>query len=301
MVRDRARVLMLGASSLHVERRQNGARLLNFYLISACALALALTLVSAAGAHDNSRPAALRDVAFDQKLDSQVPLDLSFVDERGNAVQLSEYVRHKPVILNFVYYKCQDLCPLLLDGVVRTLRALSFDIGNQFDVLTVSIDPHDVPSLAAAKKKDIISRYGRPGGEAGWHFLTGDEASIQKLAQAVGFHYTYNPQNGEFAHATGIVLLTPEGKTARYFYGIDFSPRDLRLGLIEAAAAKIATPIDQLLLFCYHYDPVTGKYGLMITNIIRLAGAVTALIVGGFIFLMLRRERGYRRHGEETA
>ncbi len=254
-----------------------------------------------ANAHDDTRPAALRDVAFDQKLDGQIPLDLNFVDERGEAVRLVDYFGRKPVILNFVYYKCQDLCPLLLDGITRTMRALLFDVGKEFDVVTVSIDPSDSAALAAAKKKDFITRYGRSGAEAGWHFLSGDESAIHKLAEAAGFHYTYDPRTGEFAHATGIVLVTPKGKISRYYYGIDFSPRDLRLGLIEAASGKIGTPIDQLLLFCYHYDPVTGKYGLVITNVIQLAGAATVLILAGFIWLMLRRERAHGAANRRTA
>ena len=254
-------------------------------------LALALVYAAVAGAHDETRPAALREVAFDQKLDQQVPLGLTFRDDKGETVQLADYFDQKPVILTFAYYKCRELCPLFLDGVVRTLRGIAFDIGNQFRVLTVSFDPHDDPVLAAAKKKDFTDRYSRPGAAAGWHFLTGNEDSIRKLTEAVGFRYTYDPQTGEFAHATGMILLTPKGKTSRYFYGIDFSPRDLRLGLIEAAANQIGSPIDQLLLFCYHYDPVTGKYGLLITNVIRLAGLATVLILGGGIWLMLRRER----------
>jgi protein SCO1 len=255
------------------------------------ALPLVVILSGGAWAHDNTRPAALRDVAFDQKLDRPVPLDLAFRDESGQSVRLADYFKQKPIVLTFVYYKCRDLCPLLLDGVVRSLRALSFDAGKEFDLITVSIDPHDSPALAAAKKKDFVDQYARPGAGAGWHFLTGDETAIQKLTQSVGFHYTYDSHTGEFAHATGMVLLTPNGKTARYYYGIDFSPRDLRLGLIEAAAGKIGSPIDQLLLFCYHYDPVTGKYGLLITRLIRVAGAATVLIMGAFILLMLRRER----------
>ena len=265
------------------------------------ALPLVVILSGGAWAHDSTRPPALRDVAFDQKLNQQVPLGLAFRDESGKTVQLADYIKQKPVILTFVYYKCRDLCPLLLDGVVRSLRALSFDAGNQFDLITLSIDAHDGPALAAAKKKDIIDQYSRPGAAAGWHFLTGDEAEIQKLTQSVGFHYTYDPHTGEFAHATGMVLLTPKGRTARYYYGIDFSPRDLRLGLIEAAAGKIGSPIDQLLLFCYHYDPVTGKYGLLITNVIRLAGAATVVILGAFILIMLRRERSNTTEGGKTA
>ena len=273
-------------------------RLRALLAISTLALALIHASVATVFAHDDQRPAALRDVTFDQKLNQPVPLDLTFHDESGRSVHLAEYIKEKPVILSFVYFKCQDLCPLLLDGIVRSLRALSFEVGHQFDVLTVSFDPSDTPALAAAKKVDIARQYGRAGAAAGWHFLTGDEDSIRKLTQSVGFRYTYDSKTGEFAHATGIVLLTPGGKTARYYYGIDFSPRDLRLGLIEAAANKIGSPIDQLLLFCYHYDPATGKYSLLITRLIRVAAAATVLILGSFIFIMLRRERsnapGYR-------
>ncbi|HEY1233745.1 MAG TPA: SCO family protein [Candidatus Binatia bacterium] len=256
-------------------------------------LSLYLALVSVAGAHDASRPIPLRDVEFDQKLDSQIPLDLTFTDERGAPVQLREYLRGKPVLLNFVYYKCRDLCPLLLDGIVRAARALSFDIGDEFDVLTVSFDPSDNAALAASQKKDFVGQYGRPDAERGWHFLTGEESSVRKLAQAVGFRYSFDAKTGEFSHATGIVLLTPQGKTSRYFYGIEFSPRDLRLGLVEAGEGKIGTPIDQLLLFCYHYDPVTGKYGAVVTNVVRVAGILTVLALAAFILLMLRRERAH--------
>ena len=252
---------------------------------------LILTTAGAGWAHNETRPAALREVAFDQKLNQQVPLDLVFRDETGKTVRLADYFKDKPVILNFVYYKCRDLCPLLLDGVVRSLRALSFDAGNQFDVLTVSFDPNDGPALAAAKKADLVEKYSRPGGGAGWYFLTGDEASIQRLTQSVGFRYNYDARTGEFGHATGIILLTPEGRTSRYFYGIDFSPRDLRLGLIEAAAEKIGSPIDQLLLFCYHYDPAAGKYSLLVTRVIQVAAGATVLALAAFISVMLLRER----------
>ena len=276
--------------------RQSGAasvRISAFFWGRVCSFAFPLILLLAgpAWAHDNSRPAALRDVAFDQKLNQQVPLELSFQDESGKTGHLGDYFKHKPVILAFVYYQCQNLCTLLLDGLLSALRALSFDAGKQFDIIIVSIDAHDKPALAAARKKEVLGRYARPGAEAGWHFLTGAEAAIQRLTDSVGFRYSYDSQAGEFAHAAGIVLLTPEGKTARYFYGIDFSPRDLRLGLIEAARSEIGSPVDQLLLFCYRYDPVAGKYGLLITNVIRLAGAATVLILGAFILLMLRRER----------
>jgi protein SCO1 len=258
-------------------------------------LALIPICAGVAYAHDNTRPEALREVAFDQRLGAQAPLDLQFRDESGRAVTLADYFGTRPVILNFIYLKCRDLCPLLLDGVVRSLRALSFDAGNQFDVLTVSFDPADTAALAQAKRQDMLGRYGRPSAAGGWHFLTGDEADIHKLTEAVGFRYHYDQQTGEFAHATGIMLLTPAGKVSRYYYGIDFSPRDLRLGLIEAADAQIGTPIDQLLLFCFHYNPVTGKYGLLVSNLIRGAGVLTVLLIAGCVIVMLRRERATGR------
>ena len=285
----------IGKASVFSKRKRHRRFLLR------AALFAVLMAAGPLSAQDNVKPAALRDVAFDQQLNQQVPLDLEFRDDSGKVVRLGDYFGQKPVIMSFVYYSCQDLCPLLLDGVTRALRALSFAAGNQFNVLTVSFDAHDSPALAAAKKKDIIGRYGRPEASAGWHFLTGEEAAIEKLTRAVGFRFTYDARTGEFAHATGIVILTPGGKTARYFYGIEFSPRDVRLGLIEAAANKIGSPIDQLLLFCFHYDPVTGKYGLLITNVIRLAGFATVVILGSFILIMLRRERANRSQPGRTA
>ena len=241
-------------------------------------------------AHDD-RPVALRSVDLEQKLGAQVPLDVKFRDEMGRTVALKQYFGRRPVILSFVYYSCEDLCPLVLDGLVRSLRPLSFNIGDQFDVLTVSFDARDTPALAAAKKRDFVKQYSRPGAEQGWHFLTGDESAIKHLTEAAGFRFNYESERDRFGHATGIILLTPGGTIARYFYGMEFSPRDLRLGLIEASANKIASPIDQLLLFCYRYDPATGKYGLLITNIIRLAGVATVIALVTFIVVMLRRDR----------
>ncbi len=271
-------------------------------LAPAVMAAIVSTVITAGAAwpHDG-RPAPLREVAFDQKLNQQVPLDLPFRDESGRTVKLADYFKQKPVILNFVYYKCRDLCPLLLDGIVRSLRALSFDIGNQFDVLTVSFDPNDTSSLAAAKKADLVGEYSRAGASAGWHFLTGDPASIQSLTRSVGFRYSYDRRTGEFGHATGMILMTPDGRTSRYFYGIDFSPRDVRLALIEAAANKIGSPIDQLLLFCYHYDPATGKYTLLVTRVLQLAAAATVLVLGGFIGFWLVRERRADSAGKQAA
>ena len=260
-------------------------------LAALSAAVLAFALAGAALGHDDKRPAALRDVAFDQKLDQRLPLDVTLRDSAGNAVRLGDFFQRKPVLLNFVYYRCRELCPLLSDGLVRVLRAISFDVGNQFDVVTVSFDPAETPAAAATAKAEYTRRYGRAGAAGGWHFLTGEPAAISALAEAAGFRYSYDAARNEFAHATGIVIVTPEGKISRYYYGIEFSPRDLRLGLIEAAAGKIGSPLDQLLLFCYHYDPLTGQYNLIVTRVLRLAGVATVLALAGFIVLMLRRER----------
>ena len=257
--------------------------------------ALNLLWTSSLQAHDD-RPIPLQNVTLEQNLGAQVPLDAEFRDEAGRAVALKDYFGRRPVILSLVYYSCQDLCPLTLDGLVRGMRPLSFAMGDQFDVLTVSFDPRDTPALAAAKKSDFVKQYSRPGAERGWHFLTGDETAIRRLTEAVGFRYNYEKENDRFGHATGIMLLTPDGKIARYFYGIEFSPRDLHLGLIEASAKKIASPIDQLLLFCYHYDPATGKYSLLVTNIVRLAGIATVLALVTFIVVMLWRDRNRKLH-----
>ncbi len=236
-------------------------------------------------------PTILKEVGFDQRLNAQVPPDLTFRDEGGRPVRLGDYFGQKPVILSLVYYTCTTLCPMILDGLVRSLTPVSFDIGKQFAVLTVSFDPRETPAQAAAKKAEYVRRYRRPGAADGWHFLTGEATAIRQLTQAVGFRYVYDAKTEQFAHAAGILMLTPQGKVARYFYGFDFSPRDLRLGLIEAAANTIGTPIDQVLLYCYHYDPLTGKYGLIVMNALRLAGLATVLALGTFIVVMLRRER----------
>jgi protein SCO1 len=251
---------------------------------------LAVLGPGAAQAHE-ALPAILKEVGFDQRLNEQVPLDLVFRDEAGRAVRLGEYFGGKPVILSLVYYNCTTLCPMILDGMVRSLTPVSFDIGKEFAMLTVSFDPREIPAQAAAKKAEYVRRYHRPGAVDGWHFLTGEEAAIRQLTKAVGFRYLYDEKTDQFAHAAGILMLTPQGKVARYFYGFDFSPRDLRLGLIEAAANRIGTPIDQVLLYCYHYDPLTGRYGLIVMSVLRLAGLATVLALGSFILVMLRRER----------
>jgi protein SCO1/2 len=252
-------------------------------------------LAAPAAAHSGNEPyqkdeAFLKEIGFDQRLGEQVPLDLTFRDEVGAPVLLRSYFGNKPVIMLLTYYNCTMLCPLLLDGLVRTMRGIAFDVGKQFNVLTVSINPREGPVIASQRKELYIQRYGRRGAEDGWHFLTGQEASIRRLAQAIGYRYVYDAKKDEYAHAAGILLLTPEGRVSRYLYGVEFSPRDLRLGLVEAAAHTIGSPVDQLLLYCYHYDPLTGKYGLIIMNVIRVAGFATVLMLGSFMLVMFRRD-----------
>ncbi len=237
-----------------------------------------------------SAPAVLRNVGIDQRLDEQVPLDLVFRDEAGKPVKLSQYC-DKPVVLALVYYKCPMLCNLVLNGLLKALRAMPFDAGREFNVVTVSFDPRETANVAAAKKSGYIRQYGRSGAAAGWRFLTGDEASIRRLTAAVGFRYTFDPVSKQFAHASGLVVLTPKGKVARYLYGIEYSARDLQFSLMDAATEKIGSPVDQLLLYCYHYDPLTGKYGFAIMTVIRISGTLTVLALGGFVVVMLRRER----------
>lgn len=238
-----------------------------------------------------TRPQLLRDVGVDQKLNEQVPLDLPFLDETGKSVRLRDYFGERPVVLALVYYECPMLCTQVLNGLVRSLQNLNLDVGRQFTVLSVSINPRETPELALAKQKMYTGIYGRSGGSAGWHFLTGQQPAIEQLAKSVGFRYAYDPVSGQYAHATAIMVLTPEGKISRYFYGIEYPSRDLRLGLVEASAGKVGSPVDQVLLFCYHYDPTTGKYGLVISNIVRAAGLATALALGIFMVVMFRRER----------
>ena len=243
-----------------------------------------------AGLPASAMPQALRDVGFDQRLSESVPLDLPFRDENGRTVRLGEYFGSKPVVLALVYYGCPNLCTQVLNGLAGSLKALSLGAGKDFTVLAVSFDPKETPQLAAEKKQTYLERYGRPGAEQGWHLLTSDEASIHALTQAVGFRYVWDPAIGQFAHPAGVTVLTPGGVVARYFFGIEYAPRDLRLALVEASANRIGTPIDRILLYCYLYDPTTGKYGLIAMRLIRLGGIATVLALGMFIVVMWRRE-----------
>ena len=236
------------------------------------------------------RPDLLKDVGIDQKLNDSVPLDLTFRDESGQTATLRQYFGGKPVILSLVYYNCPMLCTQVLNGLERSLKDVPMDVGKQFNVLTISIDPTERPVLASAKKALYTGLYGRPGVVDGWHFLTGDEAQIKQLASAVGFRYAYDPDTKQFAHASAIMMLTPEGKISRYLYGIQYSSRDLLLGLVDASNGKIGTMADQILLFCYHYDPATGKYSLLISRVLKAAAAFTMLVMGVGIFLLARSE-----------
>jgi protein SCO1 len=237
------------------------------------------------------RPDLLKQVGIDQKLNQQIPLNLAFRDEHAKTVQLGEYFGQKPIILTLVYYNCPMLCTQVLNGVESGLKEIPMDIGKQFNVVTVSIDPTEGHVLAQVKQEMYTGMYGRPGAAQGWHFLTGDEPQIKQLAAAAGFRYAYDPDTKQFAHASAIMIVTPEGKISRYLYGIQFPSRDLRLGLVEASEGKIGSPVDQVLLFCYHYDPSTGKYGLLISHIIQAGGALTVLIIGVVVLVLFRGER----------
>jgi protein SCO1/2 len=248
-------------------------------------------------------PAALRNVGLDQKLNQQVPLSLVFHDEGGRETQLASYFSSRPVVLALVYYQCPMLCTQVLNGMVASLRTLSLVSGQDFEVVAVSIDPTETPELAERKKAEYVKRYAR--GSAGWHFLTGAEPQIQQLASAVGFRYAYDPKTKQYAHASAIMVVTPSGRLSRYFYGIEYAPRDLRLGLVEASENKIGTPVDTVLLYCYHYDPNTGKYSAIVMNMVRLAAGLTLLILGPLLIWLWRSEpsrRGpVRRHGPARA
>lgn len=261
------------------------------------ALAASLLLVPGLWADGPARvssaqlPKALEGVGIDQRLNEMVPLDVEFLDEQGSPVTLGDYFGEKPVILALAYYECPMLCTLELNGLLRALRVLPLEPGKEFEIVTVSFDPGETPELAAKKKQEYAAQYGREGGEQAWHFLTGSQASIDKLTQAVGFRYKYDAKTDLFNHASAIMVLMPEGRLSKYFYGIEYSARDLRLGLVEASAGKIGSPVDEILLFCFHYDPETGTYGVAIMNVLRLAAVATVVILGGFVVLMLRRDR----------
>jgi len=240
----------------------------------------------------NQRPPGLEFVGIEQHLNAEVPADLEFRDELGNPVKLANYFGHgRPVILNLGYYQCPMLCSELLQGLVGSMKALTFNLGKDFDVLTVSFDPRETTEMAAEKKRDMMKRYGRANADQGWHFLTGKADQINALTKSVGFQYQFDEKTGQYAHATAIVMLTPDRHISGYFYGVEFAPKDLRLGLVQASENRIGNIGDQVLLYCYHYDPRTGKYGAVVSNILKLAALGTMLILGTFMFVMFRVDR----------
>ena len=271
-----------------------------FTVLAAGLLALTAAVVSAqtggqglrpeAGAPSDQVPGVLSKVAFEQRLNETLPLDLEFTNEDGRAVKLGEFFGKRPVILAFVYYECPMLCTQVLNGLESALRVLDERVGREFDVVTVSFDPRETPVLASAKKKAYLDRYQRAGAEGGWHFLTGRQASIDALTKAAGFSYVYDDDTRQFAHASGIVVATPAGKLSRYFFGIDYSPRDVKFALMESSFDRIGSLADQLLLYCYHYDAGQGKYGFVAMQAVRIGGVVTLLALAGFVLVSVRRD-----------
>ncbi|MFA5911802.1 MAG: SCO family protein [Vicinamibacterales bacterium] len=273
--------------------------------IATGALALMTVAVSAQGDPGLRPPASppssqvpgiLGTVAFEQHLNEQLPLALPFTDETGKAVKLGDYFGRKPVVLAFVYYECPMLCTQVLNGLESALRVIDESIGKEFDVVTVSFDPRETAVLAAGKKQAYLDRYKRPEAAQGWHFLTGSQASIDALTRSAGFSYAWDEASQQFAHASGIIVATPEGKLSRYFLGIDYSPRDVKFALIESSAGKIGSLAEQLLLYCYHYDPTAGNYGFVAMRAVRIGGAATLVALFGFMFVSIRRDHRAAGH-----
>ena len=243
----------------------------------------------------------LQQVGIDQRIGQQLPLDVNFRDETGRSVPLRRYFGERPVLLTLVYYQCPMLCSQVMNGVVSSLLPLKLNVGRDFDVLTVSFDPRDTPAAATEQREMYLRRYGRAGAERGWHFLTGDTPAIEALTRAVGFRYAWDPKIQQYAHASGIMVTTPDGRLSHYFYGIEYAPNDLRLGLIESSQGKLGSVVDQVLLYCYHYDPATGRYGAVVMNMLHLGGALTLLLLGGFLAVAWRRELRLKIRGAAAA
>lgn len=263
-----------------------------------CALSLAAPTVHAqygnqpkAGTPADEMPAQLKEVTFDQKLNAQLPVDAMFKDETGASVALGDYFTgQKPVVFAFVYYQCPMLCEQVMNGISSTLKAVPFTPGKDFDVVLVSFDPRDTPPAAAEKKQKHLAYWHAQGTAGAWHFLTGSEDSIRRVTRAAGFNYRWDQLTNQFAHVSGVLVVTPDGRLSQYFYGVEYSPKDLRLALVEAGEGKIGSVIDQVLLFCYHYDPAAGRYGVMVINLVRAGGVLTVACMVGFILVMRRRE-----------
>ena len=236
-------------------------------------------------------PPPLREIGFDQNLGKAIPLDTTFKDESGRTIALGDYFGKRSVVMVFAYYDCPMLCTMVINGLSSALGVLSLNPGQDFEIVTVSFNPHDTPASATAKKAAYLERYRRPGSAEGWHFLTGDQPQIDRVTKAAGFRYVWDEQTKQYAHPSGVIVATPDGRLAKYLFGIEYGPRDLRLAIVEASQGKVGTAADALLLYCYHYDPMTGRYGLAIMRAVRIAGAATVLAIGTFIVVMVRRER----------
>jgi len=259
----------------------------NKALLSACILLMGAIALRA----QYPRPTITKGVNIEQKLNSPVPLDLLFHDESGQATPLRTYFGDKPVVLQFVYFRCPSLCPLSLHEAVTSLRRVPLEPGRDYNVVVVSFDPSETPALAAERKAGYAKEFGRAGFDAGWHFLTGSQESISQLASAAGFRYRWDEQTRQFVHAGGIMVATPEGKLSRYFYGIQYSPADLRMALVDASQHKIGSPVDYVLLFCFHYDATQGRYTLTIINVLKVAGCLTVVLLAGLVFVLMRNDR----------
>lgn len=241
-----------------------------------------------------------RDVGLDQKLDSLVPADLPFRDEQGRIVHMGDFFGKKPVIVNLIFYKCAGVCSLELDGMVKAFNQMQFNVGKEFEVVTVSINPKEGPELAHDKKEAYLNLYQRPEAQSGWHFLTGEQANIQALAKSIGYRYAFDLEKERFQHPAGLVILTPQGQISKYLFNSSYNPRDLRLALVEASENKIGTPVDQVLLKCLHFDTNTGKYTLAVVRLLQFGGVVTILTLGGFIFMMMRWEKRRKQEFPNT-
>jgi protein SCO1/2 len=271
----------------------------------AAALALALPAAAAAQLGPNppmpATPGILQQVGFDQHLGDRIPLDLAFKDETGKDVRLADYFGSKPVVLTLVYYRCPMLCTLSLNGLAGALEVLSFVPGQEFEVVTVSFDPHEGPVLARAKKQVYLKRYNRSGAERGWHFLTGPQASAEALTRAVGFRYAWDEATKQWAHPAGSVVLTPDGRISKYLYGVEYSPKDLRLALVDASGGRIGGLVDTVLMYCYSYDPKTGRYSASVLNLVRVGAVLTLAALVGFMVVSSRRRAGGRPGGRPEA
>lgn len=266
-----------------------------FPTAAASCLALVLTASGASAQVMTSGPSPTREVGFDQRVGMQIPADATFRDEKGKTVRLGDYFGRRPVLLSLAYYECPMLCGIALEGLAKSLKGFSLVPGADFEVVTISFHPAEGPELAKGKKENLVRLYGRPGAEEGWHFLTGDEAQIRRVTEAVGFRYRWDEARKQYAHATGVVVLTPQGVVSRYFFGVEYAPKELRLGLSEASEGKIGGLTARVLLLCYQYDPAVGKYTATIWSVLRAFGTVLVLVLAGFILLMLRREKVHRR------